>query len=171
MRIIDAHVHVGDNYKPLTPFRDTGRVDRLLRLMDECEVEKAVMVPVVAEFSPDNNSECARWSRQHPDRLAAMTDVAMHELSAIEEVARAREEYGAAANPWDFRCPRALGFFTALLLDLGPRRLLWGTDWPPTSSHLTYRQSLEIVRSCAEGVDEESLQQVLGENAAHVFGI
>ena len=95
MRIIDAHVHVGDNYKPLTPFRDTGRVDRLLRLMDECEVEKAVMVPVVAEFSPDNNSECARWSRQHPDRLAAMTNVAMHELSAIEEVARAREEYVA----------------------------------------------------------------------------
>ena len=270
MRIIDAHVHVGDNYKPMTPFQDTGRVDRLLRLMDECEVEKAVMVPVVAEFSPDNNSECARWSRQHPDRLAAMTNVAMHELSAIEEVARAREEYGAvaisyypnsadiswmlepryepiwdalktyvpvfnlhvsppnyptllelarrhidllfvcnhlglpgqhfeptdstyggligaralpnvyikasafyaaAATPWDFRCPRALGFFTALLRDLGPQRLLWGTDWPPTSSHLTYRQSLEMVRSCAEGVDEEALQQVLGENAAHVFGI
>jgi predicted TIM-barrel fold metal-dependent hydrolase len=270
MRIIDAHVHVGDNYKPMTPFQDTGRVDRLLRLMDECEVEKAVMVPVVAEFSPDNNSECARWSRQHPDRLAAMTDVAMHELSAIEEVARAREEYGAvaisyypnsadiswmlepryepiwdalktyvpvfnlhvsppnyptllelarrhidllfvcnhlglpgqhfeptdstyggligaralpnvyikasafyaaAATPWDFRCPRALGFFTALLRDLGPRRLLWGTDWPPTSNHLTYRQSLEIVRSCAEGVDEDALELVLGENAARVFGI
>ena len=80
MRIIDAHVHVGDNYKPMTPFQDNGRVDRLLRLMDECEVEKAVMVPVVAEFSPDNNSECARWSRQHPDRLAAMTNVAMHEF-------------------------------------------------------------------------------------------
>mgnify|MGYP001296780459 CR=1 FL=1 len=45
MRIIDAHVHVGDNYKPMTPFQDNGRVDRLLRLMDECEVEKAVMVP------------------------------------------------------------------------------------------------------------------------------
>ena len=270
MRIIDAHVHVGDNYEPMSPFQDTGRVDRLLMLMDQSEVEKAVMVPVVADFSPDNNAECALWARKHPDRLAAMIDVAIHELNAAEEIARAREEYdavaisyypnsadiswmlepqydpvwealknhvsvfnlhvsppnyptllelahrhidlffvcnhlglpgqhfepsdptyggligaralpniyikasafyGAATTPWDLRCPRALGFFAALLRDLGPSRLLWGTDWPPTSSHLTYRQALEIVRSGAEGMDEGTLELVLGENAARVFGI
>ena len=173
MRIIDAHVHVGDNYRPMTPFQGTGRVDHLLRLMDECEVEKAVMVPVVAEFSPDNNSECARWSRQHPDRMAAMTDVAMHELSAIEEVARAREEYGATANPWDFRCPRALGFFTALLRDLGPRRLLWGTDWPHT-------QRFKPGQMCDDGdlvdlrpemlPDAAILTRTLVDNPAQLFG-
>ena len=27
MRIIDAHVHVGDNYQPMAPFEDAGRVD------------------------------------------------------------------------------------------------------------------------------------------------
>ena len=97
MPIIDAHVHVGDKYQPMAPFEDTGRVDRLLYLMDECGVEKAVMVPVVAKFSPDNNAECARWAREHPERLANMVDVAMHDPGAATAIARAREEFGAMA--------------------------------------------------------------------------
>ena len=269
MRIIDAHVHVGDNYQPMAPFEDTGRVDRLLQEMDECEVEKAVMLPVVADFSPDNNAECARWARQHPDRLVNVADVALHQANADEDIARAREVYeavavsyypsggdiswmldperepvwealktfdllcnlhvtppnystllelarrhtdlrfvcnhlalpgrhfepsdatygglinarslpnvyikasafyAAAANPWDLRCPRALGYFAALLRDLGSSRLLWGTDWPPTSRHLTYRQALEIIRTGAE-LEDDALELVLGANAARVFGI
>ena len=93
MRIIDAHVHVLSTYEPMDPFPDTGRVDRLLYLMDDAGVEKAVMLPVVAPFSPENNADCARWAREHADRLATMTDVALHETDAAERVARAREAY------------------------------------------------------------------------------
>ena len=270
MPIIDAHVHVGDKYQPMAPFEDTGRVDRLLYLMDECGVEKAIMVPVVAEFSPNNNAECARWAREHPERLANMVDVAMHEPDAAIAIARAREEfgaiaisyypnsadiswmldpqhqtlwealaasdlpcnlhvtppnypvllelarghsdvrfvcnhlglpsttldpsdttygglaeahnlpniyikasafYGASSTPWDFRAPRALSFFTTLVCCLGPQRLLWGTDWPPASRHLSYRQALEIVRTCAEGLTQDELDLILGGNAAQVFNL
>ena len=65
MRVIDAHVHVLDDYQPMAPFPDMGRVDRLLQWMDDAEVEKAVMLPIVADFSPDNNEECGRWARNH----------------------------------------------------------------------------------------------------------
>ena len=97
MRVIDAHVHTLDDYQPMTPFQDMGRVDRLLHWMDDADVEKAVMLPVVADSSPDNNGECARWARDHPDRLAAMTDVPLHEFNAGERVRAARDQYGAVA--------------------------------------------------------------------------
>lgn len=268
MRIIDAHVHVLDNYAPMAPFADTGRYDRLLKHMDECGVEKALMLPVVAPFSPDNNAQCAGWARQHPDRLATLTDVPLNQPEAVSRIARAREEFGAvgiscypatpelgwmlepacepvwaafaqtglvcnlhvtpanyqtfftlarrhpqvrfvlnhfgligrsdpkdprcgglleaaslgnvfvkasafysvAATAWDFRCPQALGVLARVLEGLGPERLLWGTDWPPSSRGLTYRQNLEIVRTVA-GLGERELTLILGGNAARVFGV
>ena len=269
MRIIDAHVHVLATYEPMDPFPDTGRVDRLLYLMDDAGVEKAVMLPVVAPFSPDNNADCARWARGHADRLATMTDVPLHADDAAERVARARDEYGsvaisyyphsaeiawmlnddctalwqafvdsglvcnlqvtppnygtllelarrypsvrflcnhlglpssldpadptygglsaaaaldnvyvkasafyaAAETAWDPRCARALGHFTSLVDALGAERVLWGTDWPPTSRHLTYRQALEVVRTFAPGLNEAQRTLILGANAAHLLDI
>jgi L-fuconolactonase len=268
MRIIDAHVHVLDNYTPMAPFEDAGRHDRLLKLMDECGVEKALMLPVVAPFSPRNNEECAAWARQHPDRLAAMTDVPLDQPEAPARIRRAREEFGAVAiscypakspldwmlapscepvweafvdsglvcnlhvtppsyapfftlakrypkitfalnhfglvgtnppadaqcgglfeaaalpnvfvkasafyaiaqTPWDVRCLRALGTFARVLKGVGPEKLLWGTDWPPASRGLTYRQNLEVVRVYA-GLGEKELELILGANAARVFGV
>ena len=265
MRIIDAHVHVLENFAPMTPFEDLGRPDRLLALMDDEGVEKAVMLPVGEDFSPRNNEECAQWARAHPDRLVTLTDVDLHQPEAAPQIAQAREQFGAvgiscyqeitgldgpasdpvwealqthelvcslhvqpphyglllelvrthpdirfvlnhlglpgaldptdpeyggllpgaaqpnlyikasgfyaaAATPWDFRCPQALGFFSRLLQGLGPERLLWGSDWPPVSRHLTYRQSLEIVRTAA-ALENFDQALVLGENAARVFQI
>ncbi len=268
MRIIDAHVHVLDNYAPMAPFEDTGRYDRLLKLMDECGVEKAVMLPVVAAFSPHNNEECAGWARLHPDRLATMTDVPLDQPEAPARIGKAREQFGAvaiscypakpdlgwmlepeygavwhafadsglvcnlhvappnyppffelarhypeirfvlnhfglvgrtpaedpkragllaaadvanvfvkvsafysvAAADWDIRCPQALEVFAWILGGVGPEKLLWGTDWPPSSRGLTYRQNLEIVRTIP-GVGEADLGLILGGNAARVFGI
>ncbi|MCC7263653.1 MAG: amidohydrolase [Candidatus Latescibacteria bacterium] len=268
MRIIDAHVHVLDNFLPMAPFADTGRRDRLLWLMDECGVEKAVMLPVVAAFSPQNNQECADWARQHPDRLATMTDVPLDQADAAAQIRRAREQYGAvaiscypatpslawmlaapaeavwqafvetklvcnlqvtppnyphlialarrypqvcfvlnhfglvcrmapddpswaglveagnlpnvfvkasafysvAATAWDMACPVALGVFRRVLGGLGAARLLWGSDWPPASRGLTYRQNLEVVRSVA-GLEAAELEAIAGGNAARVYGV
>jgi predicted TIM-barrel fold metal-dependent hydrolase len=57
-----------------------------------------------------------------------------------------------------------------VLAGLGPEKLLWGTDWPPSSRGLTYRQNLEIVRTVA-GVGEKDLELILGGNAARVFKV
>jgi predicted TIM-barrel fold metal-dependent hydrolase len=97
MPVIDAHVHVLDSYRPMAPFDGAGRVDRLLHWMDDAGVDKAVMLPVVADFSPHNNEECGRWAREHPDRLAAMTDVALNEAEAPDRVRSALDAHGAVA--------------------------------------------------------------------------
>ncbi|MBT3377953.1 MAG: amidohydrolase [Lentisphaerae bacterium] len=268
MRLIDAHVHILDDYPPLRPFEDLGRCDRLLHLMDDAGVEKAIVLPVVADFAPRNNEQCAQWALDHPDRLVNLADVQLHESDAAIAVARARHElaavgvsyypssadiawmlgppcdplwealsehdmvcnlqvtapnyvvllelatrypdirfvanhlglphtlegddagyarllvggdlpnlfvkasafYAAAAAPWDMRCPRALGFFAQLLEAFGPAKLLWGTDWPPVGRHLTYRQSLDIVRTFAAGLSDDDRALILGGNAACVYG-
>jgi predicted TIM-barrel fold metal-dependent hydrolase len=95
MRIIDAHVHVLDNYPPMDPFQDLGRHDRLLKLMDDCGVEKAVMIPIVADFSPTNNEDCARLVKEHPDRFAVLADVNLVEEGAAAKVAEVRDKFGA----------------------------------------------------------------------------
>ena len=77
----------------------------------------------------------------------------------------------APMSPWDFRCPQALGFFSRLLKGLGADRLLWGSDWPPVGRYVSYRQSLEIIRTFAAELDEGDRAKVLGENAARVYGI
>jgi len=271
MRIIDAHVHVLDRYMPMEPFEDAGRVDRLLHWMDDAGVEKAVMLPVVADFSPDNNAECGRWAREHADRLATMTNVELAEAGAAEQIRRAREEFGAVAiscypkgadlawmtepehediwsafaetglpanlqvtppayghvlevarrhpgvtvvlnhfglpkgagvtpddesyggldqaaslpnvfvkvsayyasaeTPWDFRCPVAIGYLYRLRQVLGAERLMFGTDWPPASRFLTYRQIVEIVRSEATELTDPEREAILSGTAARVFGL
>ena len=85
MSIIDAHVHIFANFAPMEPFGDIGRIDRLLYHMDDCQVDKAVVLSV-EEFSSTNNLDCARWGREHPDRLAVLVDVPMHEPDAAERV-------------------------------------------------------------------------------------
>lgn len=97
MKIIDAHVHTLSNYAPMAPFADMGRVDRLLHHMDEAGVDKAIMLPVVQDFSPDNNAECGQWASEHPDRLAAMTDIPLDAPDAAERILAAPKQYGAVA--------------------------------------------------------------------------
>ncbi|NKB69991.1 MAG: amidohydrolase family protein [Candidatus Latescibacteria bacterium] len=99
MPIIDAHVHLFANFAPMEPFADIGRLDRLLYLMDQCEVEKAVVLSV-EEYSATNNQDCAQWGRAHPDRLAVLVDVPLHESTAAEQVLRAREEFGAVGTSY-----------------------------------------------------------------------
>jgi L-fuconolactonase len=79
--------------------------------------------------------------------------------------------YAAADTSWDPRCSRALGYFTSLVSALGAERILWGTDWPPTSRHLTYRQALEVVRAFAPALDDAQRERILGANAASLLGI
>lgn len=79
--------------------------------------------------------------------------------------------YASAAHSWDLGDARALGFFSQLLQGFGADRILWGSDWPPAGWHLTYRQTLEIVRSAATDLDEQGRSLVLGGNAARVYRV
>ena len=86
-------------------------------------------------------------------------------------VVKASAFYSVAERPWDWGCPRALGFLRALLRGLGPQRVLWGTDWPPAAGFVTYRQAVEAVRSCLPELTAAELAAVLGGNAARIFRV
>lgn len=94
------------------------------------------------------------------------------EAKALPNVSvKASGFFAAADTNWDFRCPRILGFISRLLKDLGPDRVMWGSDWPPSALYLTYRQHLETLRAFTPGLGEADLALVLGENAARVYKI
>jgi len=51
------------------------------------------------------------------------------------------------------------------------KRLLWGSDYPPTMRYMTYRQSLEVVRSHCHFLSDAEKADILGDNAARLFGL
>ena len=64
--IIDAHCHVGEGYAM------TQTADELLRQMDDCDVEKAVICPAepqIAVYNREGNDAMLAAARSHPDRL------------------------------------------------------------------------------------------------------
>jgi hypothetical protein len=66
MKVIDSHCHIGiGRYKELTP-------DGLLRLMDKCDVDKAVVCPVeehITVYNREGNDYVLSAVRRHPDRF------------------------------------------------------------------------------------------------------
>lgn len=51
----------------------------------------------------------------------------------------------------------------------GPRRLVWGSDYPVVRSAMTYRQALEAVRRHCDFIRADEMEWVLGENLRALF--
>lgn len=74
--------------------------------------------------------------------LAALTD-----LAAVPGVAvKVSGFHYLTDRPWAYPFTGTHAVLRALLTAFGPRRLLWGSDFPVSRPHVTYRQSLELVR-------------------------
>lgn len=76
--------------------------------------------------------------------------------------------YGVEAG-WDYPLPAMRPVIEALLAAYGPSRLLWGSDWPVAQRFMTYRQSLEIVRTHGPALDAGELALVLGGNMLRIL--
>lgn len=73
-------------------------------------------------------------------------------LSGMGNVAAPRDEY-----PY-----KRLGWIFALLQDaFGPDRLVWGSDYPVSRRHMTYAQTLSLIRRHG-GIAESELESILG---------
>jgi predicted TIM-barrel fold metal-dependent hydrolase len=51
----------------------------------------------------------------------------------------------------------------------GPRRLMWGSDWPIVEQKCAYAQALALVRDELAFLNPEDKRWILGETAAHVW--
>lgn len=65
--------------------------------------------------------------------------------------------------PWPWR---DLHDYQARLLDLyGPRRLMWGSNWPVDTPGLGYAERLEAVRDHLPGLSDDERAWILGRTA------
>jgi L-fuconolactonase len=71
--------------------------------------------------------------------------------------------YGVDAG-WDYPLVAMRPVVGALLAAFGPSRLLWGSDWPVSQRFMTYRQSLEILRTHGPPLAHDDLALILGGN-------
>ncbi len=68
----------------------------------------------------------------------------------------------ASEHGWDYPWADAVELFRRLFDAFGPDRMCWGSDFPASSRHCSYRQSLEVVRSGCAFLDAADRRKVLG---------
>jgi predicted TIM-barrel fold metal-dependent hydrolase len=69
-------------------------------------------------------------------------------------------------NGWDYPLPAMQDILRALRDAYGAHRLCWGSDYPVVRRFMTYRQSLEIVRTHCAFLSPEEKRMVLGGTMA-----
>ena len=122
--IIDAHCHLGDE----EPKRQS--VDGLLRRMDACSVDRAVVCPSdreIAVLNDAGNRRLAAAVESHPDRLIGM----------------------AVANPWFGE--EALSLLRHALDRPGSARVLFGSDCGAAGSERMLRERSRGSGPCVTG--------------------
>ena len=67
-------------------------------------------------------------------------------------------------QPWEYPLPKAVEVVHRFYDSWGPARLLWGSESPNFRGHLSYRQSLEIVRTHCSFIPAAEMDMVLGGN-------
>lgn len=70
--------------------------------------------------------------------------------------------YASSPADWDFPYTAAQQQFRPVAEAFGPRRLCWGSDFPACRDMLTYRQSLEMVRTYCDFFSTDDKDWVLG---------
>lgn len=70
---------------------------------------------------------------------------------------------------WEYPYTDVLPYIERLYKAFSAQRMLWGSDHPPTMRYMTYRQSLEVIRSHCNFLTEEEKGWVLGGTAERLF--
>lgn len=72
-------------------------------------------------------------------------------------------------HTWEYPYPDVLPYIERIYRAFGAGRMLWGSDYPPTMRYMTYRQSVEVIRTHCTFMPDADRAQVLGGTAARVF--
>ncbi len=270
--IIDSHCHAWEYwpYEPPVPDpKSRALVEQLIFEMNQCGVDRAVLVAARIEHNPFNNNYVADAVRSYPERLHQFADVdckwspEYHTPGAVERLISAAETfplqgfthyvdstndgwfrsaegmaffgaaaerrliasvaaspvwqddirhvarafptmpilchhlaglrpgrgdaaasmeqvlesaacpniyikvsgfYYGAAEAWAYPFVSALNVVAKLHDHFGTERLVWGSDYPVSRPNMTYRQSLEVVRSHCGFLMSADIDRIMGDN-------
>jgi len=93
MKICDAHVHLGKS-GPWQPYMNpTIYIDKLIRLLDKYNVERAVVFPNpnVGDKYPQMNNYVAKCTKEYPNRLFGFARVDPRREDALSELKRTKK--------------------------------------------------------------------------------
>jgi L-fuconolactonase len=68
----------------------------------------------------------------------------------------------ASPQSWNHPWPDGIKLFKQIFEAFGPNRLCWASDFPASTRHCTYRQSLEVVRTHCDFLSSDDLRLILG---------
>ncbi|MBV1856303.1 amidohydrolase family protein [Catellatospora tritici] len=98
----------------------------------------------------------------------------LRSLEALAEYPRACAKLSGLylrQDPDQSALARVSGFIGAALDLFGPRRLMYGGDWPICLLHEPYGRTLDIVRHSLPDLDDAGWNDILAATAARVYGI
>jgi L-fuconolactonase len=72
---------------------------------------------------------------------------------------------------WEWNLALLRPYFEAVLDAFGPRRLMFGSDWPVCRVASTYARWFEAVETLAGGLSAAESARILGDTAAEAYGI
>ena len=98
----------------------------------------------------------------HPDDRAAALDMIRRGAGQPNLIVKVSGYYYGAGRPWDFPFAARLEIVRAFYETWGPGRMAWASDYPACTPHISYRQSLEVIREHADFIDPADLALVLG---------
>ncbi|MEO6998557.1 MAG: amidohydrolase family protein [Terracoccus sp.] len=127
----------------------------------------------------------ARLARRHPSlpvlmhhlglaRAAVPTDEEVDSVVRLAQVpsilVKLSGLHYVATQPWRFPYGASHGLLGRLVDAFGPDRLCWGSDFPAARAHVTYQQSLEVIRAEHSGLfGHDGMSAVLGGTADEVL--
>jgi predicted TIM-barrel fold metal-dependent hydrolase len=112
-------------------------------------------------------SHPARGAEREHD-MAALLDLAAHSSVGVKI---SGFNYNSV-NGWDYPYRGAIALLFARILDaFGDQRLYWGSDFPASRDDLTYRQSIEVVRTHCAFAGKHATEAILGGNAARLLDL
>lgn len=124
----------------------------------------AQQVPAIAEVAarhPDLTILLHHLGRPRAGDASALAAILTAAKATNVRVKVSGFAYGAA-DGWDFPYPAMQQVLRALCDGFGADRLCWGSDYPVVRRFMTYRQSLEIVRSHCEFLTADERKLILG---------
>jgi L-fuconolactonase len=98
----------------------------------------------------------------HEDGVAAGLDVVRRGAAQHNLIVKVSGYYYGSPRPWQYPFTDRLEIVRAFYETWGPRRMVWASDYPNSAPHITYRQSLEVLREHAAFIDPADLPAVLG---------
>lgn len=130
-----------------------------------CQPLQQPVIRAVAERFPSVPILC-----NHLSRVEARGGPSSQDLREVLSSARFPNIYlkvsgfGYAARAgWDYPYSDVLWIVRLLYQHFGPHRMIWGSDYPVVRRFMTYRQSLEVVRTHCPFISDADRQWVLGE--------